>query len=327
MKGKVFRNKKDKRHMTKTRAEKFFTGKYNIFWVALCCCILWGSAYPSIKIGYHLFAITDTGEKILFAGYRFTLAGILTLLGSFALRKKISLPEKEKVAGICLLGFIQTFIQYVLFYIGLSHTTGVKASVLNATATFAGVLLAHFFYKNDRMNLQKTCGCIIGFMGIVIINSGQGFGGAQISFLGEGFIILSSLSFAVGSLLSKQISNSGDGMAITGYQLILGGVLLILSGKVAGGQITHITAEGLLLLLYMSMLSAVAFTLWLFLLKYNKMGKITVYNFLVPIFGSLLSGLFLKEDIFQLKNLVALICVSIGIYLVNQVKTKVLDAA
>ncbi|MNP60016.1 EamA-like transporter family protein [compost metagenome] len=54
------------------------------------------------------------------------------------------------------------------------------------------------------------------------------------------------------------------------------------------------------------------------LLKYNKVGKVSVYNFLIPVFGALLSAVFLGESIMELKNLVALLFVSIGIYFVNR---------
>lgn len=306
----------------KNWTQKICTGKSTVFLVAMLCCMLWGSAYPCIKIGYELFEITQVGSKIVFAGYRFLAAGCITLVVHYSIHKKCIFPPKGIWPGIIILGFVQTFIQYVFFYIGLSHTTGVKASVLNAIGTFTGVLLAHFFYKNDRMNMQKIIGCSVGFIGIIVINLGQGLGHVQFHLTGEGFLVITGLAFAVGSLISKKISvkEGADTMLITGYQLVTGGLMLVLFGTLMGGRITHVTAGGAALFFYMATLSAVAFTLWMYLLQYNKMGKITVYNFLVPVFGSLLSGIFLHEDMLKLKNLFALVCVSCGIYLVNYVK-------
>jgi len=123
---------------------------------------------------------------------------------------------------------------------------------------------------------------------------------------------------AAASIYGKHITARLDAMVTTGYQLALGGGLLALAGFLAGGHLTAISWQGIVLLTYMAALSAVAFTLWTTLLKYNPVGKVTVFNFLVPIFGTLLSGIFLNESIWQLNYLIALILVSLGIWLVNR---------
>ena len=75
---------------------KFYTNRRNIVLLATLCCILWGSAYPSIKIGYSLFNINDLGSKLVFAGYRFTLAGILVLLLEAITKKnRINFSKKQ----------------------------------------------------------------------------------------------------------------------------------------------------------------------------------------------------------------------------------------
>ena len=63
---------------------------------------------------------------------------------------------------MALLGLTQTSLQYLFFYLGLAHTTGVKSSIMNATGTFFSVLLAHFIYKNDRLSYNKVLGCVVG---------------------------------------------------------------------------------------------------------------------------------------------------------------------
>lgn len=291
--------------------------------LALLCTLLWGSAYPSIKIGYSLFSISenDIFGKLLFAGNRFALAGILVILLTWIIQKKLPLPKRQALGPIALLGFIQTTLEYLFFYIGLSHTTGVKGSILNATATFIAVILAHFVYSDDKLNTQKVLGCIIGFMGIVIINLGGEFG-SGFSFTGEGFIILAAASFAIGSLISKEAAKREDSMIVTGWQLLFGGILLILIGVLGGAKFSISSTEAMLLLFYLAILSSVAFTLWTMLLKHNNVGKVSIYNFLTPIFGVFLSAIFLKESIWHLKNLLALILVCIGIYIVNRPTTE-----
>lgn len=291
-----------------------------IILLALFCTILWGTAYPAVKIGYELFAIDSANDfgKLLFAGLRFTLAGLMTLAVSVILQKKLVIPQRQHWRGIALLGLVQTTGQYIFFYLGLSNTTGVKGSILYALATFFVVIFAHFLFPDDKMNLQKILGCCIGFVGVLLITfDGTGLGGG-FTFTGEGFIMLSTLSSALGALISRSVAQGQDPVVVTGYQLTGGGLILIFIGLIGHGHFDSITAPGILLLLYMAFLSAAAFTVWTMLLKYNPASKIAVYNFLIPIFGTTFSVMFLNESIFNLRSLLALILACTGIYIVNK---------
>lgn len=304
------------------KKEIFFKKNVNILILAIICTILWGSAFPGVKIGYELFDIetTDLMSKILFAGYRFFLAGIMTILISSLISKKFLLPKKEEIKAISVLGLVQTTIQYIFFYVALANTTGVKGSIINSMGTFIAVILAHFIYQNDKLNMHKSIGCVIGFIGVFIVNySANGFSGS-FTFSGDGLMILAATSFAVGSIISKKYARTINSMVLTGYQLLIGGAILIVVAKLSGISLKFSSSASVLLLTYLAALSAVAFTIWTILLKYNSVGKITVYNFLVPVFGSFLSAIFLGESILEFKYLVSLILVCMGIYIVNKEK-------
>jgi drug/metabolite transporter (DMT)-like permease len=164
-------------------------------------------------------------------------------------------------------------------------------------------------------------GCVLGFIGVIIVNFHADLLTFSFSFTGEGFIIMAALVFSITAIYAKRLTAAIDVMMITGVSLLVGGLVLTLLGVSLGGQVTHFTWESSLNLVYLALLSSVAFCLWNLLLKYNKVGKVSVYNFLIPIFGALLSALFLGETIWELKNLIALILVSVGIYLVNRVSS------
>lgn len=85
--------------------------------IALLCTFLWGSAFPSIKVGYRLFSIADndTASQMLFAGYRFTLAGILTLIIGWISNRRFPIPKKQIRKNILILGLLQTTFQYLFF--------------------------------------------------------------------------------------------------------------------------------------------------------------------------------------------------------------------
>jgi len=302
---------------------KFYTDKKNIVLLATLCCILWGSAYPAIKIGYSLFNINDVGSKLVFAGYRFATAGILVLLlESIATKNRFNFSARQ-FGQITLLGLTQTALQYIFFYIGMSNTTGVRGSIINGIGTFVSIILAHFIYKNDKLNFNKIIGCIIGFLGVVVVNlNGQSLEGSSFTFKGEGFVMIAAIIFAASAIYGKKITQIQKPSIVTGFQLFIGGVILTILGFILGGTLKGFTVKSTSLLIYMALLSSVAFTIWTQLLKYNKVGIISVFNFLIPVFGTLLSAMFLGENIFDIKILIALILVCYGIFLVYRVKEQ-----
>lgn len=301
---------------------EFFTNRKVIILLASFCCLLWGSAYPAVKTGYLLFNIPadNIPSKLVFAGYRFALAGIFVLLIALILKRNIFSFTKKNIGQIVLLGLTQTLLQYIFFYIGLGYTTGVKGSIMNATGTFFSVILAHFIYNNDKLTSNKVIGCIIGFIGVMTVNFSADLLNFSFSIKGEGFVMFSAFILSAASIYGKKITQTLDSTVVTGCQLFIGGLFLALSGYMFGGSITGFTSKSTLLLIYLALLSSAAFSLWAALLKYNKVGVISVFNFLVPVFGTILSAIFLGEDILQFKNLFALILVCIGIILANKNK-------
>ena len=140
--------------------------------MAMICCALWGSAFPCIKIGYQLFQIegNDVSSQLLFAGYRFTLAGLLTILIGSLMNRRPLLPQKPSWLRIIKLSLFQTVIQYLFFYVGLAHTTGVKASIIEASNVFVAILIASLIFRQEKLDKHKIIGCIAGFAGVVLIN-------------------------------------------------------------------------------------------------------------------------------------------------------------
>lgn len=302
-----------------------WTNPATVVLMAVLCTLLWGSAYPAIKTGYEIFglATNDISGKLVFAGVRFLLAGIITLFFLCIQSRKIPFPTPGQWKGVLSVGLIQTALQYTFFYIGLSYTSGVNGSILNGSTAFFAVLCAHFGFKNDKLTLRKGIGCLIGFLGILLINvSGICGSSPAVHLLGDGMVILAAAAFAAGTMLGKRISSNINPLLLSGYQLGVGGAVLLAAGILSGGTLPVVTLGGLLLLFYMALLSAAAFTIWTFLLKYNAMSRITVYNFLTPVFGVLLSGLFLGEAFLSAANLAALLLVCAGIYVVNMHKSS-----
>lgn len=295
----------------------------NVVWLsAAFCCLLWGSAYPAIKSGYEIFQIAadDIPSKIVFAGYRFLFAGLLLLLLAMAQRKPIGRLSSRQFRQLTLLGVTQTSLQYIFFYIGLAFTTGVKGSIMNATGTFFSVLLAHFIYQNDKLSYNKTLGCILGFAGVMVVNFNSGLLDFSFTLAGDGSIVLAAFILSAATLYGKRLSQTVDPTVMTGYQLGIGGLVLVIGGYVFGGTLAVHGLASVAILGYLTLLSSVAFALWSILLKYNRVGMIAPFNFLIPVSGALLSAIFLGENILEWKYAIALVLVCSGIWWVNKVR-------
>ena len=306
------------------RIRRVWTNATVVALIAILCNCLWGSAIPAIKVGYRYFAITDSvSTKFLFAGIRFLLAGLMVLVIYCIMHKKLPILHRDEIMPVCALALVQTTIQYIFFYIGVANCASANGSIVNACTTFVSVILAHFIYKDDKLNGNKILGCLIGFAGVLMVTIGSGSeASTSVSFFGEGFVVIAALAFSVSGVMSKQITKKVDSILTTGYNLSIGGLVLIVIGMAEGGHFEQVNTPGILVLLYLALLSAVAFALWTILLKYNKIGKICIYNFVVPVSGIFLAGLILHEDIWHLKYYAAMILVSIGIVIVNRRKEK-----
>lgn len=297
-----------------------------VFGCALICCLLWGSAFPCIKIGYGLFGIAqeDSMTQIVFAGLRFALAGALVILFGSLLQRRVLRPKRGSFPLIFRLSLAQTVFQYLFFYIGLAHTSGVKSSIIGASNVFLSIFVAVAVFHMEKLSMRKLTGCLIGFAGVVLINWNAGGLEGGLSLTGEGFLLISALSYAFSSGMIRKYSERENPVVLSGYQFFFGGGLLIVCGLAAGGRldVRAVPAAGWMLLGYLAFLSAAAYTLWGILLKYNPVGRVSVFGFMNPVFGVLLSALLLGEggQAFGPRGMIALLLVCAGIGVVNTEK-------
>lgn len=291
--------------------------------LAFICCALWGSAFPCIKIGYELFSVSsgDIASQILFAGCRFSLAGVMAILFCSIGAGTFLCPSGKEEAGMALkLCLFQTVLQYVFFYIGLAHAEGSKSAIIEGANVFVCVLMAAIVFRIEKMTARKLIGCLVGFGGVVIINLSGGTMSMNMSLLGEGFVFFSTFAYAASSIIMKNYSRRSNPVMLSGWQFLIGGLILIAAGLISGGRLTVLTLPGLGMLLYLAFVSASAYSLWAMLLKYNPVSRVSVFGFMNPVCGVLLSAMLLGESgqAFGLRSAAALILVCAGIYVVNK---------
>lgn len=287
---------------------------------ALTAAMSWGWAYPLIKLGFAEFEITSdmTGSKMLFAGIRFCLAGLIILAVARSTRRSFHIRAKTDWWFVLLFSLLNTTLHYAFFYFGLSHSEGSRAAILNSLSVFAVVIFACMFFKSDKMTMQKIVGCVIGFAGILSLNLG-GKESGHFTWLGDGMIILNALCGATASLLIRSLGKRIDVFVGTGISLGVGGLLLIVPGVLMNGNLPQVTLMGCLYLLLLIGISTVGFTLYNKLLTCNPVGKVAIYNSLIPVVGAVTSCICLNET-FYTKYMAAGLLSATGIYIINKEK-------
>ena len=288
---------------------------------ALTAAIAWGWAFPLIKIGFNAFGITAdmTGSKMLFAGIRFAAAGLIVLGVARSSGRSFRTDIRHDWWFILAFALMNTALHYFFFYIGMSHSEGSRAAILNSLSTFLVVLLACACFKSDRLTPRKMLGCAIGFSGVLALNLG-GADSGRFTWLGDGMIILNAMCGACANLMTRGLSRRVDVFVGTGYGLTIGGLLLIIPGLVLGGTLPMVNMLGIVCLVLLIAISALGFALYNKLLSLNPVGKVAIYNSLIPIVGAVTSCLCLGET-FHAKYALAGGLAALGIYIINKGKS------
>ena len=287
---------------------------------ALSAAIAWGWAYPLIKIGFSEFGITQdmTGSKILFAGIRFCLAGSLILAMARIAGRSFEVNGKKSALYILAYALLNTSLHYAFFYIGLSHSEGARAAILNSLGVFMLVLLACLFFKSDKLTVRKLMGCAVGFAGVLALNLNSG-AKSGFTLMGDGMIVLNAMCSAFAGLMTRGLGKCADVFVATGYSLAVGGVFLIIPGLILGGTLPEITFFGCVILSLLVLISTLGFALYNKLLSCNPVGKIAIYNSIIPVVGAVTSCICLSEP-FYWKYILAAGLATAGIYMINAAK-------
>ena len=234
--------------------------------------------------------------------------------------RKFLYPKRKNIGRVALVASVQTVIQYIFFYVGLANTTGVKGTILTGSNAFFALLIASLIFRQEKLTVRKVVACLIGFSGIILVNlNGLSF---NMNFTGDCFVLFSSISYAFSSVLIKIFSKDEDPVVISGYQFVMGGVFMVILGLSLGGNVVVGSIKAFGVLAYLSLLSAIAYSLWGVLLKHNPVSRVSIFNFMTPVMGVILSAIMLPEEsnveFFNL--IITMILVSGGIILLNYKK-------
>ncbi|XKM13750.1 DMT family transporter [Orbaceae bacterium ac157xtp] len=292
--------------------------------------VLWGTPFPLVKVMYqemnllpNLLGDHYNGQVITAISLRFFLAGIMTLIMAMCMKQNIFAVNKKQWIDVTSMGLVSTTAAYLFFNIGLVHTVTIKSTVLAQASIFFSILLAHFAYKNDRMNQAKWIGLLLGFAGLIIVNITKPTADISQLFsfnlLGDGFMLLYGLVAAIGMMQARSIGSTLPVFVMTGWNLLIGSIALFAIGIFMGGELTLIqwTPIGFTLLIFLALLSSVTFGLWYWVVQYAKIGEVSMYKFFMPVSGSLLA-IAIGQDVFTMPLAIGLVLVCLGIIVVNK---------
>ena len=280
----------------------------------LILALIWASAFFNIKIA------TETFGPITIAFLRVFFGSIPVLLLCFYKKIKIEAFSKDWY-WFAIIGFVNLVLPFFLIAYGIKSVQSNLAAILMSTTPLSSTILGHFFTKNEKFNIAKTFGILIGFSGIVYLFSDNLLINDN-NFISALLILLGSTCYVVGGVLTLKISKKKN-ENVTGSILIWAVLILIPFVYFIEKPWNSVpSVESSISVVYLGMVSTgVAWLLRFKILKDNGLIFQSQVSYLIPIFGTILSYIFLKEIITP-KVLVSLLAVVIGIYFVKKANQK-----
>jgi drug/metabolite transporter (DMT)-like permease len=264
-----------------------------VFW-AIIACLLWSTAYATIKLGLHY----DT--PLHFAGLRFIISGIMIL--PFTVKPAVYIRLiREHWKVIAWVTLLQILINYSLFYQGLVLVPGALGAVIAGSQPLVTAVVASMMQKDDKLTRKKIITIIFGISGVILISAGrQAFRfGTAIELLGVLMILVANIAAATGNVIVSLKSKGLNPFVLSSASIFTGGVILyLLSIPVEGIQHGPFPREYWLLLLWLSFMAAFAFSLWFKLLQRPgvKVSELNLWKFLIPVVGAILSWLLVPDE-------------------------------
>ncbi|MDA8832463.1 DMT family transporter [Candidatus Pelagibacter bacterium] len=276
--------------------------------------LIWASAFFNIKIA------TESFGPITIAFLRVFFGSIPVLLLCFYKKIKIEAFSKDWY-WFAIIGFVNLVLPFFLIAYGVKSVQSNLAAILMSTTPLSSTILGHFYTKNEKFNLVKTFGILIGFSGIIYLFSDNLLINDS-NFISALLILLGSTCYVIGGVLTLKISKKKN-ENVTGSILIWAVLILIPFVYFIEKPWNLVpSVESTISVVYLGMVSTgVAWLLRFKILKDNGLIFQSQVSYLIPIFGTILSYIFLKEIITP-KVLLSLLAVVVGIYFVKKADQK-----
>ena len=276
--------------------------------------LIWASAFFNIKIATYSFG------PVTIALLRVFFGAIPVLILCFYKKIKIEAFSKDWY-WFAIIGFINLVVPFFLISYGVKSVQSNLAAILMSTTPLSSTILGHYYTKNEKFNFTKTIGILIGFAGIVYLFSDNLLINES-NFISAILILVGSTCYVIGGVLTLKIKEKKN-ENVTGSILIWAVIILIpLSFFIEKPWTYNPSIQSTISVIYLGLVSTgIAWLLRFKILVDNGLIFQSQVSYLIPIFGTILSYIFLKELI-TVKVLISLIAVVIGIYFVRRAGGK-----
>lgn len=283
--------------------------------LAVLACVLWGSAFAGAKIGFEYM------EPVRLSGFRFTLAGML--LWPLLAYQKVNIRQHLKHwKFMAFFAFLQTFLQYGLFFMGLNKVPAATAAVIVGAGPLFIAVMAHFTMHNDKLTLRKIVAIALGLAGVLFISltKGEMSGSGPAFFSGIALLILSNTIGASTNILVAKHKGDISPVALTSFANFTGGLLLILvSLFTETSKGNGYPPEFWGVLLWLAFIPAAGFSIWYTILKMPgvKVSELNMWKFIIPVTGCVLSWLFLPGETPDMPSIIGILAISSALILLQ----------
>lgn len=262
--------------------------------LAVTACLLWSTAFPFLKIGL------EYNTPLAFAGTRFMLAGLMILPFTCRPSKYIQ-TIKDNYRVLLLLTLVQSFIHYILFYTGINLVPASVGALINGAQPLIIAVFASYMIRNEPLTLKRSITLVTGLSGVVLVSVGRHALqlGSPLELLGALLVMGSNFTSAFTNVLVSKKANHINPALLSSFSLFIGGTsLYLLSIPVEGITKGPMPSQYWLSLIWLSLLSAIAFNLWYKALQRPgvKVSDLNLWKFIVPVFGAILSWLIIPEE-------------------------------
>ena len=270
--------------------------------------LLWGSLFPMVKLGFGVYSVKTTGDILLFAGIRFLICGLAISFYSLFTEKEQFENAKSSLMPILLSGVFAIILHYSFTYIGLNLTNSSKTAILKQTGVLFYVCFSALFLKDDKLTTKKLIGVLLGFAGIVAINSGKQGGSFE---FGDAFIIAASFCTVFSNVISKKVFVKVSPITSTGVSQLFGGIVLVIIGILLGGKVSF--NHSWWIMGYICLASIFSYCIWYGAVKNAELSKLFIIKFAEPVFSALFGAVILRDNILRLEYLIAFFLIAIGV--------------
>ncbi len=279
--------------------------------LAVLACFLWGSAFAAIKIAL------ETAGPMTVAALRYVIAGLILI--PFLPNRLRSIVHLRRSWGfILMVSLLQTVVVCGVFTIAMQWTKGAQGAILIGVSPLISAITAHFLMSDDRMSLAKVGVISLGLAGVVIIalasKPWEPAGLAELG--GMALIVIVMASEALSNVVIAKRRKRVSPLLLNSLQMGLGGLVFIPLALAFEGLPQSVPPLSFILsILYMAAVSATAFSIWFHLLRTVKVSQLSVWKFLIPLFGATLSWILLPDESPTVWTVTGMVLVALSVLL------------